>query len=814
MANKTHGNQPAAHSTREILERLGQGESIESICGWLNWTLAEFWNWWNRESGCRAPSRTREVLSAIAGQVTIDRDHWGIPHIVAEQVEDAWFGFGFAMAQDRLFQMDYLRRKGLGRLAEILGPEALPLDRIARTIGLNRLATQELQRLPAETRRFLEWFSAGVNAWIDRADQLLPIEFDLLGYRPEHWTPICSLAIENEFRWYLTGRFPVLCMPELAKRTLGEGPLYREYCLGEEDAESIISPTAYADMKRRLAESGEPLPLTPCPGANGRPLRPGVSVGGVMGTGDGTGSNNWVVSGRHTRSGKPMVASDPHIALEAVSCWYEARIEGGDIRVAGAAYVGMPAIIIGRTSGVAWGITNNICSQRDLYQERVDAAHPDCFEYDGQWEPAQSLVESIVVRGAETESLVVRFSRNGPVVDRLLPPPADQTGPDQTGPVTVRWLGFHEGGWLTALLGMNRARTVHEFLEATRPWHVPTFNLVVGDVAGSIAVQTTGRIPVRSRAERGYRPGWNPEHQWLGLIPFEGMPREVDPACGYIVTANNRIVGDDYPYPMFGTWISGHRARRIRELLETQIARPQANSPGISLDDFRTIQYDVLSLRAVECVPRLLAALHVETDPRLSEALLYLKSWDGRVDAEQVGPTLFNVFFIHWSRLVAAARFRPEQVELLARQVEGAASRLLADDPHGWFVAGERVRKMREALLAACDELTKRLGPDLSTWTWGRLHRMPLRHVLSARGDLGKLLDVEGGPVHGDMITVCNTGSGPDWIANTGAGYRFIADLGADEVWAVDGQSQSGHANSSHYSDQLEAWRVGEYHKR
>jgi penicillin amidase len=510
------------------------------------------------------------------------------------------------------------------------------------------------------------------------------------------------------------------------------------------------------------------------------------------------------------------VASDPHIAFEAVSCWYEAHLRGGGFHVAGMAYVGMPAVMFGRNERVAWGITNNICSLRDLYQERTDPAHPDCFLYNGQWEPARQTVELIRVNGADSISLPVRFSRNGPIVDAILPPPGDRTGP-----VALKWLGADHGGWLTALLAMNRTGSVAEFREALRPWHVPTFNLVVADVEGHIAVQTAGRIPLRKSAERGYRPGWNPDHQWLGLIPFEAMPHAVDPPRGWLASANNRLAGDDYPYPLHGTWTSGHRAVRIRQMVEAKLARIAEHDCGdidgqtrlsFTFDDLREMQHDTLSLRAVACLPPLIAALSGETHPQVQAALTYLQGWDGRVEAELVAPLLFNAFFTHWSKAVADARFDGPTAELLAKQAEGLASRLLAGDPHDWFPPARREPVLRRAFIDALDDLSRRLGPDMVTWQWGRLHRLPLKHVLASRGDLGALLNHGGGPVKGDMTTVGNTGSGPDWLATTGATCRMIADLSRNTLWTVDSQSQSGNPGSPHYSDQLPTWSAGEFH--
>lgn len=768
-------------SHRDLLRRLGAGESIDALCRETGWSREEFDQWWRREAASRAPRCAGEVAVGVKNHVSIERDRFGIPHIFAESEADLFFGFGYAMAQDRLFQLDYLRRKGQGRLAEVLGPEGLPLDVIARTVGLNRIARAEWPRLPEHTQRVLESFAAGINAWIEACGDSLPIEFDLLDYRPEPWTPIDSLAIESEFRWYLTGRLPVIVMPELAKRVLGGGPLYQQCLLGEEDGEAIVPPESYRGLTNKM---------------------PPESVGQSTSDPEGTGSNNWVIAGTHCRAGLPMVASDPHIAFEAVSCWYEAHLCGGGLNVAGMTYVGMPAIMFGRNERVAWGLTNNICSLRDLYQERTSPAHPNCFLFDGRWEPARELIETIQVRGSEPVSRTIRFSRNGPIVDEILPPAAKDTRP-----VSLRWLGAEEGGWLTALLGMDRAKSVAEFREALKPWHVPTFNAVFADVDGQIAVQCAGRIPVRQSPERGYRDGSDPAQQWTGLIPFEGMPHAVDPPRGWLATANNRLAGDEYPYPLAGTWVSGYRAKRIRQMIEARMPNAKFGE-----SDFREMHQDAISLRAMNCLPGLLAAIDTLMTPQALAARALLQVWDGRALPELVQPTLFNVFFSFWSKAVADVRFQGTTAELLAKQCEGIASRLLTDDPHGWFPAGERVATIRRVFTETLADLTKRFGPDLTQWHWGKLHRMPLRHVLASRGDLAALLNHGDVPVRGDMATVCNTGSDPDWLATSGAGYRLIADLARQELLAIDGQSQSGAPGTPHYSDQLAAWSAGEYH--
>jgi penicillin amidase len=782
-------------SASEILRRLGAGEPIAAVCVAAGIDRAGFDAWWKAEAASRVPAMDGRRQTRFRHAACIHRNAWGIPSIQADSDEDLFFAFGYAMAQDRLFQLDFLRRKGAGRLSEVLGADGAGLDYLwrltglrsvfewdllARTVGLRRIAEHQWTTLPAEAHRLVSAFADGINALMEDSRDRPPVEFDLLGYRPEPWAPVDCLTCEVEFAWYLTGRFPVIVVPELARRVLGDGPLYRAFLEAESDAESILPQGSYESRSQGMDPVGT---------AANDPQA-------------GEGSNNWVLAGGRTTTGKPLVASDPHIAFEAVSCWYEVHLCGGSFNVAGMACAGIPAVMFGRNRHVAWGCTNNICSQRDLYQEKTDPDHPDCFLYDGRWEPARRREEVIHVKGGVPVRKTVVFSRNGPIVDEVLPPAARQTGP-----VSLRWLGAYRGGCLTALLAMDRARNAQQFRQALEPWQVPTFNLVFADTNGSIGFQSAGRIPIRAEPERGYRPGWDPRHAWQGLIPFEAMPHALDPRRGWMATANNRVAPDDYPYPLSGCWSSGLRAERIRQMIEAR--------DNLSVADLLAMQQDVVSLRARRCLPGLLRVLEGDTDERMAQAVRLLRGWDGRIAAEAVGPTLFNAFFAEWMRAVARERFRGEAAGFLAEGAAGLAAALLIADPAGWFAAGRREPAIREAFAAALKALAGRLGPDPAQWTWGRLHILPLRHFLSGRGDLGALLDRGGVGVPGDLVTVCNTGATASFEARTGAGYRLIADLAASppELRAIDGQSQSGHPGSPHYADQLADWLEGRYHR-
>jgi penicillin amidase len=757
-------------SSREWLRRLGAGERITDLCAAVGIAPEEFDTWWRKECIHRVPSAEPKRSG-----IRIERDQRGLPTIRANDDRDLFYGWGFAVAHDRLFQLDYLRRRARGRLAEILGPEAVESDILYRTLNLSEIAEREWRSFSSDTKALLEEYSAGINDLIEATHDNPPIEFDLLDYRPQPWQPTDSLAVIGDFRWYLTGRFLIIAIPELVKRHVGEGPQYGEFLLSEEDQESILRSGEYRNEQ------------------SGRKTR---GQGG--GSDNDGGSNNWVLASSRSVSGKPLVASDPHIPFFAVSIWHEVRLLGGTFRAAGVALAGMPAVMIGRNERMAWGITNNICSLRDLYQEKKDPSHPNCFLHDGRWEPAQSRVESIAVRGQAPVQRTVVSSRNGPIVDDLLPEFVRSTGP-----VSLRWQGFEPCGWLPAMIAMNRAKNCAEFRDAGRSWFVPTFNLVFADVEGHIGFQTVGRIPLRKHAERGYRPGWDPEHQWYGFIPYDDLPHLIDPARGFALTANNRVAPDDFAYPMFGCWGSGYRARRIREQIEAK--------PKWSREECRMLQMDVASGRAAGAVPALIAILENETDPRIGKAVALLKKWDFRIAAESPAAAIFNVFFVHWCRRVMRERVPEAIAEFAAANAGGVAFRLLHGDRTGWFQTDRRAA-IREAFQDALQELETKLGPDPAAWRWGRLHPLLQKHFLSGRGDLGLLLDRSGLPAPGDATTVNSGTPDANFAAWLGAGYRMVADLSDPQlgIWSVEVGSQSGHPGSPHYDDQAPAWERGE----
>lgn len=769
-----------------ILQRLGEGQSIAKVCEAARLSREVFDSCWKAECRRRVAPTSGRIETLVNRSVQIDQDRWGIPYIYAADDHDLFFALGYVVARDRLFQIDYKRRKATGRLAEVLGREALESDIIHRTLGLEQIADVEWHSLPNESRTLLQAYSDGINARIEQPAIPTQIEFDLLNYRPEAWRPQDSLAIAGEFRWYLKGRLPVIVVPELIKRRIGNGPLYRATLTNEADEESILRP-------------GDYLP------ADFRPDGSPMGDGGI----DSPGSNNWALSATRTTTGHALVAGDPHLVYSTLPLWFEVRLKGGSFDVAGCTLAGFPGVMMGRTPRIAWTLTNNICSDRDLYQERSRPGTPTCFLYDGRWEPAVERSEFIAIKGEAPLQKTICHTRNGPIVDELLP-----TAARGTGPVSLRWIGQQPCGWLTALLTMNRANSVREFCDATRPWICPSWNMLCADVDGHIGLQTTGRIPRREIWERGYRPGWDPQHQWTGFTTFDEMPRMIDPPRGYLATANNRIAPDDYPAPLASTATSGFRARRIRQEVE--------RSKKLSVEDNQQLQQDIFSLRAAECVPRLLFHLQQIKDDRIQQATEFLIDWDYRATASSVATSIFNMFFVHWSRAVSMERLAPPGEEddqsravalLAADRMNGLAARLLVEDANGWFRHHNCGQAVIAAFHSALDELAIRLGSDMSAWKWGRLHTLCQAHYLSGRGDLGALLDHIKLPMSGDGTTICAAYPNAEWIAYLGAGNRMVADLGDPGMglWMIDAAGASAQPGSVHYYDQLEPWNQGQY---
>src|SRR6266702_3012324 len=557
----------------------------------------------------------RIAVRGLKAEVTIARDGDGVPLITAADDEDAAFGLGFAHAQDRLFQMELMRRNGAGRLAEIYGEQTVATDRQMRVLGVYRLAEAEVARLSPPVRRGLEAYAAGVNAFLAARSGALPPEFLLLRFAPEPWRPADSLVWGKLMYLLLAGNYRGELLRARLARTLSAEELaflYPEY--------PDSAPTTLAE----LATIYRRLPLDRLYAA----LPP--AVGPIYA------SNNWVVDGAHSTSGKPLLANDPHLSFGAPGFWYLARLKTPEHEIAGGTVPGTPFVVIGHNERIAWGFTTTGSDVEDLFIEKVDPADPSRYLTPGRSAAFASREETIAVHGAAPVSLTIRTTRHGPVLSDALP-----AGAADEGYVLSLAASFLADGDATAeaLWGIDRAADRAGFRAALQSFVAPQQNIVYGDDAGTIGFIAPARIPIR-KSGNGWLPvpGWTGDYDWTGSIPFAELPQATNPGSGQFISANNKIVPHGYPYFLSRDWDLPNRAERIGELL----AAVPRQSPAASA----AIQADTLSIAARRLVPLMTRIVpgSESGSEKAREAIARLREWDFRMDPDKVEPLLFTAW--------------------------------------------------------------------------------------------------------------------------------------------------------------------------
>ncbi len=742
----------------------------------------------------------RLALEILKQPVDVYRDAWGVPHVLARNARDLYRAVGYVTAQDRLWQMDFNRRVASGRLAEIFGPSMLESDQYMRLWGLRRIAERILPALSEESRAALEAYAEGVNAYIEQNRQRLPLEFSVLGYKPEPWEPLDTVAIGRFMAWRLSFSWYTDLMLFQLVQTLGPAKAREVFPDFPKQGPFIIPKDA-------------PHFWT----ATHWFRRAGLELRRFLGLHTGQlGSNSWAVSGSRTACGQPMLANDPHLQLTAPSVWYEMHCSDGAVNAAGVVLPGTPVLLIGHTEDMAWGLTNGMLDDVDFYLERVDPENPDRY-WDGKaWVPFEIVEEEIPVKGGPPVPFRVRLTRNGPVVSEVHP-----VAKSLERVVSMRWTGFEASDELRTPLRLLRARTWDDFREAVRSFRVPAQNFVFASRTGDIGYYLGGAIPIR-RNTTGILPheGWTPVGQWDRWVPFEEQPHVLNPAEGFVVTANNPIVDERYPYYLTNLWEPPGRAARIRAFL--------AERDSLTLADFRHLQTDVVSPLARELLPVLLEAVRAELDstanPRLQTLYDLLKTWDGREDEQSVAASIFHAFFIK----VTEHTLKDEMGEELYQQYIRLGSvpvrvmtRLLKQGRSAWFddvttpESETRSRIVTRSLLAGGRLLRERFGDNIADWKWGEVHALTMRHPLGRQKALGLVFNLGPFPRGGSKTTV-NNGEYRfyrPFEPMLGPSTRQLVDFcDVDAARSVITTGQAGHPLSRHYKDQTPLWLKGGDH--
>lgn len=749
-----------------------------------------------RESGA-------DVLAGLEAPVEVWRDSLGVPHVWAETEHDLAYVQGWLHARDRLWQMEVLRRASQGRLSEMFGEATLSSDRFLRALGLWRAALAGAEALPAADRALVDAYADGVNAWIAHRDVPLPPEFALVRVEPEPWTAANVVALEK-----------VMAM-DLALYGTSANMARASARLGERRARLLAPPypawgvTILDDQEAAPTPAGDSAAVAPtevsAPAAAAPPLPPlvppfastALSFGSIAHA-----SNSWVIGGQHTASGKPILANDMHLALRAPSLWYlmALHVGDGDMDVVGMTLPGAPYVVAGHNRAVAWGFTNAMVDDVDLFIERVDPSDPGAYLTPTGSLPFDSVVETISVRGRDhPDTLRLRFTRHGPVLTDAV----DLGESDRV--LALGWVAHEPSGAFSALRAFNLARSGEDVRSAARDFTNPHQNVVYADTAGDWGYVMAGRVPVP--ANGGYPPllpvpGWSGEWDWVSFLPAEEHPASRAPGRGWIVTANNRQTARAAGDRITGRWFGPWRAERIDE----RIAESVGAGGGLDADAVHAMQLDVLDAHARRYRDHAASAA-LEAGFEANAAAL--RAWDLRATTDSHAAALYYLWLEGVQRGLARDLYGGGDRSWLPSAAVDAA--LEAEAP-GWAPDARGRARFRRILRAAAEYADS----VVSGRTWGELHTVRAEHALGTVSAVERVFDVNvGGVPAGGSRTTVNvanyTGAGAAKVSTYGPSQRHVVDLGD-----IDGAGgfilptgQSGNPMSEHYADQFERWRNG-----
>ncbi len=732
--------------------------------------------------------RAKQALAQIDGEVHIAglhapveviRDRWGVPHIFAKDQHDLFFAQGFVAAQDRLWQLDMWRRAAAGELSEVLGPRALDRDTFARLLRYRGDPAAEWRSYSPDARDIAEAFVAGVNAEVAlvNADPArLPIEFQLTGSRPEPWTP--EVVISRLAGYVMTGnaarevRRAVLAKNVGAPRTLEFIPIEPRVTLDVPDGLDLADITP--DVLKIARDADAPFAFED-------PSQ--------------IGSNDWVVSGARTESGKPMLANDPHRAIRIPSLRYTVHLNAPGWNVIGAGEPALPGIAAGHNDRIAFGFTIVGMDQQDLYVETLHPTDDNRYRVDGDWQAMRQVHERIEVKGRAPQDVTLRLTRHGPVValDR-----------QRRRAYALRWVGMEPGtaGYLASLT-LDRVKSWPEFLSAAARWKVPAENIVYADVDGNIGWIAAGLAPIRSRGTGLLPvPGATSQYEWTGFLPVSELPQSFNPPGGYIATANHNILPPGYNRMLGYEWGSPHRFRRIVEMIEAR--------EKFTTADFERMQHDEVSLPARQIVAWLKEALAfpgVRPEADAVYATELLTKWDARLSADSSAAAMYELWLpLLGKATIAAAVPQADRKYYDANSVDTTLRLLAGLDParRAWVMTGT-------SLVEAWNAGAPTLGNDETTWRWGQLHQSHFEHPLALTPERREVFNLGARPRGGDGTTPNATSNGR-WQTH-GASYREVIDLSDwDRSTTINVPGESGQPGSPYYSNLYDLWAAGKYH--
>ena len=753
-------------------------------------------------------------VAGLKSSVKVSRDGAGVVHIEGDSMTDTAFALGFTHAQERGWQLEFNRRIMHGELAEILGEAALPVDKLLRTLGIYQAAQKQYAAYPEDVKATLQAYSKGIQAFYASGNQTLSPEFLLLGTKPGGrsgvaWEPADSVGWALMMALDLGGNWGQEISRLSVAKVLDTQRLWELYpgYPGEAPATSVDLAKLYKELgvyTNKVSTSG-----SASSSSHASLAVPFLDEPGLV---EGKGSNNWVISGERTASGKPLLANDPHLGLGTPAIWFYAHLKSPEQNVIGATLPGMPLVVLGHNSHVAWGFTNTGPDVQDLYLEKINPSNPLQYQTPDGWQAFVTRQETIRVKGKPDVVHTVRSTRHGPVLSDAQSAHADIID-TRKFVLSLRWAALDEDNrTLMAGIRGNQAKTINDFFEAFKDYHSPMQNVVVADDQGRIAYKAFGKVPVR-KADNDLMgmapaPGWDAKYDWAGWLPMAQTPEDLGQK-GWIATANQRITPEGYPHFLGQDWVAPHRMDRITQMIE---AKPQHD-----IESMKTMQNDVLSLSTQRLMPHLLAA---QSSHALAPAAMkVLQSFNGEMKTEEAAPLIFAF----WADELTRALVEPQLgKELFKSQYGKRHFRSFLEDTMDkqdgfWCAPKSCADQSSEAFTRALDRLSKAQGKDIANWQWGKAHMAISSHrPLGQSPFLAKWLDVVE-PSPGDPFTV-NVGT--YWLNETHEPFasrhapsmRAIYDLSdLQNSLFIYQTGQSGVIGSEHYKDMSHEWASGQY---
>lgn len=736
-------------------------------------------------------------LNGIKEEVTVIRDEYGVPHIYAKNEEDLYTAVGYIVAQDRLWQMDLLRRVTLGRLSEIFGEEFVETDVLLRALHFSDKSAEIMASLDSSIIKACEAYCNGVNEYIEKAGKKLPLEFTLLGYEPAPFEIVSCINLIGYMSWNEASGWNEMLLDQIRIK-VGDS-LYRELIPNASLLKTMVYPSYTKDsllvpFQISLLNADKKLDK--------------------MGLHVFQGSNNWAVSGKRSSTGKPILCNDPHMTLNVPGIWYQMhQVIPGKLEVSGAVLPGQPFVNIGHNKRIAWGITTAYIDNIDFYEEKIKDNDTLQYLYNNEWKKIEIRKEVISIKGGTKVERELMFTHRGPVISKF------KGDPQRI--VTMHWIGDEKSDLARSFYLLNRADNWKEFTEAISSYKSLNSNIVYADVDGNIGIYCAAGAPIRNRdTEQIILPGWTDKYDWKGFVPFENMPHSYNPANGYVSSANNKTVSDDYPYHL-GTWYDlPNRIDRIREMIEQK--------PVLSPEDMKVIQNDQLSLLAKNMSNKIVELLSAFTDLNENEKAGFsiLRNWEkGLMNKDLVAPSVFETFYLK----LGDNLLRDEIDSVLYSSyfdqslLKYAIANIWGNPASAWWDDISTTNKesmtdiVRKTLGNSIQWLAANYGSDTTNWKWGNIHTLSLEHPMGKVNVLNKVFHLNRGPkrVDGSASTITNYYYffNEAFKSKFGPSLRHIYNLAEwDSSYTIIPTGNSGISTSKFYCDQTQLYIDGRYH--